>query len=231
MMIGPLKRYEIMNHEHQHSHGHSHEEPQNHGHSHGLVDESIIRSKEGVKAVSLSFGVLFVASMLQLLIFSFSDSVALLTDLIHNGGDALTAIPLGLAFFFKSKKGERWAGYGVVIVILISAVVALYEVINKFIHPSTPTHLWAIMIAGLIGVAGNEIAALIRWRAGKRLDSAALIADGNHARVDGIVSGGVVLSAILIMLGLPIADPIIGLVIVVLILRTTWESWVTIKRS
>ena len=230
MEHGDHKNHSDHPHDHyDHEHAHSHEGT--HGHSHGLVDESIVRSKEGVQAVSLSFLVLFIASMLQLFVYSFSGSVALLTDLIHNGGDALTAIPLGLAFFLQSKKGERWAGYSVVAVILISAVVALFEVIDKFVHPSTPSHLWAIMIAGLIGVAGNEIAALIRWRAGKHLDSPALIADGNHARVDGIVSAGVVLSAILIYLGLPIADPIIGLLIVVMILHATWESWQTIRKS
>lgn len=220
-------------HHHSHDHDdhdhHSHDEA--HGHTHGLVDPSIVRSKEGVKAVSISFAVLFIASMLQLFLFSMSGSVALLTDLIHNAGDALTAIPLGLAFYLQSKKGERWAGYCVVFVILVSAIIALVEVIDKFINPSTPTHLWALLLAGVIGVIGNEIAAVIRWRAGKRLNSPALIADGTHARADGIVSGGVILSTILIALGLPIADPIIGLIIVGLILRSTWQSWQTIKGS
>ncbi len=212
-----------------HDHGHNHDG--SHGHTHGLVDESIVRSKEGVRAVSLSFAVLFAASMVQLFVFSFSGSVALLTDLIHNGGDSLTAIPLGLAFFLRSKKGERWAGYTVVLFIFISAMVALFEVIDKFIHPSTPTHLWAILIAGVVGVVGNELAAVIRWRAGKHLDSPALIADGNHARADGIVSAGVILSSILIFVGFPIADPIIGLLITAMILHATWESWRTIKNS
>src|SRR5579884_554880 len=188
---------------HPHDHGHSHEG--GHGHRHGLVDESIIRSKEGVRAVSISFGVLLVTSLLQLIVFSYSGSVALLTDLIHNAGDSLTAIPLGLAFVLHSKTGERWAGYTIVLFILISAGLALREVINRFLHPSTPSHLWAILIAGVIGVAGNEMAAFIRWRAGKHLDSPALIADGNHARADGVVSAGVILSAILIYIGIPIA--------------------------
>ncbi len=212
-----------------HDHGHRHDGP--HGHTHGLVDESIVRSKEGVRAVSLSFAVLFATSMLQLFVFSFSGGIALLTDLIHNGGDALTAIPLGFAFFTQSKKGERWAGYAVVMFIFISAVIALFEVVNKLIHPSTPTHLWAILIAGVIGVAGNEIAAVIRWRAGKHLDSPALIADGNHARADGIVSAGVILSSILIFAGFPIADPIIGLLITAMILHAAWQSWQTIRSS
>ncbi len=212
---------------HDHHDDHHHE----HGHTHGLVDESIVRSSEGVKAVSLSLAVLLICALLQLWLYSSTKSVALLTDLIHNGGDALTAIPLGLAFYLKSKRGERWAGYFVVAIIFISAVIAIVQVIEKFIHPSTPTHLWALFVAGVIGIVGNEIAAVIRWRAGKRLNSPALIADGTHARADGIVSGGVIVSTIFIALGFPIADPIIGLIIVGLILRSTWQSWKTIRKS
>jgi cation diffusion facilitator family transporter len=218
-------------HDHNHSHPHEHSHDEKHGHMHGLVDPTIVRSKAGVKAVSISFAVLFIASLLQLLAYQQSGSVALLTDLIHNAGDAMTAIPLGLAFYLQSKKGERWAGYVVVAVIFISAVIALFQVIEKFIHPGTPTHLWALLLAGIVGVIGNEIAAVIRWRAGKKLHSPALIADGNHARADGLVSGGVILSTILIAIGFPIADPIIGLVIVVMILRSTWQSWQTIRGS
>jgi cation diffusion facilitator family transporter len=200
-------------------------------HMHGLVDPSIVRSKAGVKAVSLSFAVLFIAAILQFILYRLSHSVALLTDVIHNGGDALTAIPLAMAFILRSKKGELWAGYCVVAAILISALVALYQVIQKFIHPHTPTHLLALFAAGLVGIAGNEIAAVIRWHAGKKLDSAALIADANHAKADGYVSAGIIVSSILIAIGLPIADPIIGLVISALIFHSTWESWKTIHSS
>ena len=202
-----------------------------HDHSHGLVDPSIVRSRAGVRAVSLSLAVLLVTSVVQLAVFMLSGSVALLTDVIHNGGDALTAIPLGIAFFLRSRRGERWAGYVVVAVILASALLALYEVIDRFLHPQTPTHLWALFLAGIVGVIGNEVAAVIRWRAGKRLDSPALIADGIHARADGYVSAGIIASAAFIALGLPIADPIIGLVITGLILHSTWESWTTIRRG
>ncbi len=211
--------------EHHHHHNDSHE----HGHSHGLVDASIVRSKAGVKAVSLSFLVLFITAAIQAAVYLSGHSVALLADLIHNLGDALTAIPLGLAFFLRSKKGEFWAGYFVVVLIFISAVVALFEVIDRFLHPQTPTHLLAVFVAGLIGFAGNEIAAIIRYRAGKRLNSPALIADGNHARVDGLVSLGVVVGTIGVALGFPVADPLIGLAITLLILRITWQSWQTIK--
>lgn len=210
-----------------HDHGHHH----HHDHSHGLVDPSIVRSKAGVKAVSLSLAVLLAASLAQLVVFLQSGSVALLTDVIHNGGDALTAVPLGIAFVMRSRRGERWAGYCVVAVILASALLALVQVVERFLHPQTPTHLGALLVAGIIGVVGNEVAAVIRWRAGRRLDSPALIADGNHARADGYVSAGIIASTAFIAVGLPIADPIIGLLITGLILHSTWESWQTIRRG
>lgn len=208
-------------HPSEHSHGHAH--------SHGLVDPSIVRSRAGVKAVSLSLGVLLATAVAQALLYVVSDSVALLTDVIHNGGDALTALPLGAAFLLRSRRAERLAGYAVVLVILASAMLAMLQLVERLIHPQTPTHLWALLIAGLIGVAGNEVAAVIRWRAGRRLNSPALVADGNHARVDGYVSGGIVLSAVFIAVGLPIADPLIGLGISLLIVKATWESWRTIS--
>lgn len=222
-------QHDLDDHHHGHSQGHEHSE--GHGHSHGLVDPSIIRSKEGVRAVSLSLLVLMIGSLMQFSLYGLTHSVALLADVIHNAGDALTAIPLGLAFIYRNKKGEQWAGYFVVFVILISAVIALYQVINKLIHPQTPSHVWAIIIAGIIGVVANELAAVIRWRAGKKLNSPALIADGNHAKADGYVSFGVIIGAIFIAVGLPVADPIIGLVITGLILKSSWESYQTIKNA
>lgn len=209
---------------------HDHEDD-HHGHSHGLVDPSIVRSRAGVRAVSLSLVVLLVAAVAQLFVFLLSDSVALLTDVIHNGGDALTAIPLGIAFLLRNRRAELWAGYCIVAVVLGSAVLALVEVVLRFLHPQTPTHLWALLLAGIIGVVGNEVAAIVRWRAGRRLDSPALIADGNHARADGYVSAGIIASTVLIALGFPIADPIIGLIITALILHATWESWQTIRHG
>jgi cation diffusion facilitator family transporter len=217
-------------HPHPH-HGHDHAHDGGHGHSHGLVDPSIVRSHEGVRAVAASLAVLLVTALVQLLVFRLSGSVALLTDVIHNGGDALTALPLGAAFLLRSRTGERWAGYVVVAVILVSALIALEQVVEKLLHPQTPTHLWALVAAGLVGVIGNEVAAVIRWRAGRRLDSPALIADGHHARADGYVSAGIVVSAGFVALGLPVADPVIGLLITALILRATWQSWTTIRRG
>ena len=181
--------------------------------------------------MAVSLFVLGVAAGAQLAIFALSGSVALLADLIHNFGDALTAIPLGIAFFLRSVRGERFAGLAVVFAIFASACVALYVTITRFIHPQHLTHLWVLAAAGLIGFAGNELAAHVRLSAGRRLASAAMIADGKHARVDGFVSLGVVAAAAMVALGAPIADPIIGLAITLVILRVSWESWQTVRHA
>jgi cation diffusion facilitator family transporter len=208
--------------------GHLHDHADR-GHAHGLVDRSVIRSRAGLRAVSLSLGILTATALVQTAIYARTLSVALLADLIHNFGDAATAIPLGLAFFLRSVRGERLAGLAVVLAILASACVAFIQTVERFIDPRELSHLWWLAAAGVVGFLGNEIAARIRTRAGKRLNSAALIADGNHARVDGFVSLGVLLSAALVGLGLPIADPIIGLAITAVILDITRQSWRTIR--
>ena len=196
-----------------------------HGHSHGLVDRSIVRSREGVKAVALSLAILGLTAFAQLAIFMLTSSVALFADLVHNFGDALTAVPLGIAFYLRSFRAEKLAGLAVVLAILVSACVALYETIQRFIHPEDLTHLWVLAAAGVIGFVGNELAAQVRLRAGRRLSSPALVADGNHARTDGFVSLGVVASAILVATGLPRADPVVGLLITLVIFKITWDSW------
>ena len=201
-----------------------------HAHSHGLVDPSIVRSRAGVKAVLISLAVLGVAAAVQVVIFVVSGSVALLADLIHNAGDALTAIPVGAAFLLRSARAERWAGYAVVLAIFISACVALFETIQRLIHPEELSHLWALAGAGLIGFLGNELAARVRLHAGGRLRSPALVADGKHARVDGFVSLGVVASAALVAVGWEVGDPIVGLLITLVILKVTWDAWRTVRR-
>ena len=205
--------------------GHSHE----HGHSHGLVDPSIIRSRAGVRAVAASFGVLGATAAAQAVLFVLTDSVALLADLIHNVGDALTAVPLGIAFFLRSARGEKLAGLVVVLAIFVSACVALWQSIERLVHPQELSYLWVVAAAGALGFVGNEIAAQVRLRAGRRLSSPALIADGNHARTDGFVSLGVVASAIVVALGLERADPLIGLGITLVILKITWDSWQIVR--
>jgi cation diffusion facilitator family transporter len=213
-------------------HGHDHDEHEHeHDHSHGLVDRSVLRSRAGVKAVALSLLILGLTAGAQVALFTVSSSVALLADLIHNAGDALTAIPLGIAFFLRSVRGERLAGLAVVLAIFVSACVALFETVMRFVQPQHLTHLWVLAGAGAIGFVGNELAAQVRLSAGRRLASAALVADGRHARIDGFVSLGVVASAIVVGLGVQIADPIIGLLIVITILRITWDAWHEVRHA
>ncbi len=200
-----------------------------HGHSHGLVDRSITRSREGLKAVGISLGVLLLTSVAQGVVFLATGSVALLADLIHNFGDALTAVPLGVAFLMRSFVAEKRAGYFVVATIFISACIAAATAVERLINPQTLDHLGVLAAGGAIGFVGNEIAARIRLRAGKRLNSPALVADGNHARTDGLVSLAVVASAAVVAAGFEVGDPIIGLMITLVILRITWQSAQTIK--
>lgn len=217
-------------HDDDHHHHHDHSHGAAHGHTHGLVDPTIKRSREGLVAVGLSFLVLGLTAAAQLLVFVvLSDSVALLADMIHNVGDASTAIPLAVAFALRSARAERIAGLFVVLAIFVSACVAGYEAIDRLIHPQAPDHLLALAVAGAIGFAGNWVAAIIRSRAGKRLASPALVADGAHARADAYVSLAVIGSAAAVAVGLPIADPLIGLAITIVILRITWQSWNTIR--
>lgn len=202
-----------------------------HGHAHGLLDPSVERSREGIRAVLLSLFVLGLCAAAQTAVFLLSGSIALLADLIHNFGDASTAIPVGIAFALRSRRAERIAGLFVVAAIFVSACVAGYEAIQRLFNPQAPTHLVALAAGGLIGYAGNHVAAVIRTRAGRVLDSPALIADGNHARADAYVSLAVVASAIVVALGAPIADPLIGLGITFVILRITWQSWRTVRED
>ena len=229
-------RHGLWTHEHHHHGPHRHlrlpfrsgEQNHAHGHTHGRVDRSIVRSHAGVRAVSISLAILAITAALQAVVFVLSGSVALLADLIHNGGDALTAIPLAIAFLARSERGERWAGYAVVLTIFASASVAAFEAVERLIHPQHLGYLGALAVAGVIGFVGNELAARVRLRAGDRLDSPALVADGHHARVDGFVSLTVIASAAAAALGLTAADPLIGLAITAVILRITWQAWRTV---
>jgi cation diffusion facilitator family transporter len=207
---------------HKHEHGPD-------GHTHGLTDKSILRSKEGVQAVSWSLAVLLTTAVVQAYILSLTSSISLLADVIHNFGDALTAIPLAAAFLLRNRTAEKYAGFLVVAVIFVSAGITAFEAFKRLAHPQSLEHLYILIAAGIIGFIGNEIAAFIRLRAGKHLHSPALIADGDHARVDGIVSLSVIVSAMLVASGFQIADPIIGLLVTFAILHITWQSYKTIK--
>lgn len=218
---------------------HDHSRGQNggvgHGHTHGTVDSSLISTERGLWAVKWSFVGLLVTAVLQLGVVLISNSVALLADTIHNVGDATTAVPLGIAFLMARLKPtprfpygygrvEDLAGGAVVAMILASAAVAGYEAIDRFYHPQAVSHLWAVAAASLIGFVGNESVAMFRIRVGKEIGSAALVADGYHARTDGLTSLSVLFGAIGIWLGFPLADPIIGLLITAAILGIVWES-------
>ncbi|WP_158810917.1 cation diffusion facilitator family transporter [Beijerinckia sp. L45] len=216
-------------------HGHSHDEGKGHGHTHGVIDPSIASSEEGISAIKWSFAILAVTALLQFIVVVVSGSVALLADMIHNVGDATTAIPLWFAFMLARRKPSKTFTYGlgraedlagimIVLIILFSAVVAGYEAISRLLHPEPVQQLDWLAAAGVIGFLGNEIVAVFRIRVGRRMNSAALIADGYHARTDGLTSLAVVLGALGVWMGFPLADPIIGLIITVAIFGIVWQS-------
>ena len=227
----------MSNQEHTGTHNHAH--PSHHGngheHTHGIIDPTLITSERGIWAVKWSLVGLAITAILQMVIVILSGSVALLADTIHNLGDAMTAIPLWIAFALARRKPsprftygygrvEDVAGVFVVLIILLSAVIAGYESINRLFDPQPVQFLGAVAAAAIIGFLGNEAVAVFRIRVGKEIESAALIADGYHARVDGLTSLGVLAGAIGVWLGFPLADPIAGLLITVAILRIVWEA-------
>ena len=235
--------------QHAHARGHSH-----HGHDHagsGLggkvkaalrevfaphshdasdsIDDALESSAAGIRSVKISLVALGVTAMAQIVIVAISGSVALLADTIHNFSDALTAIPLWIAFVLGRRAATRRYTYGfgrvedlaglfVIAMIALSAAVAGYESVRRLFNPVAVEHLGWVAAAGLIGFIGNELVAIYRIRVGRRIGSAALVADGLHARTDGFTSLAVLLGAGGIALGFPLADPIIGILITIAIL-------------
>ncbi|MBI5180259.1 MAG: cation transporter [Nitrospirae bacterium] len=215
-----------------HEHNHRHDA---HVHTHGAIDPSLFTTQRGIWAVKWSFLGLFATALFQVVIVLFTGSVALLADTIHNIGDAATAIPLWIAFTLaRWKPNKRFtygfgrvedlAGVAVVLTILFSAIIAGYESIDRLFHPQTVGYLGWVIIASVIGFLGNEVVAIFRIKVGKEIGSAALIADGHHARVDGLTSLAVLFGAVGVWLGYPLADPIVGFLITVAIFRIVWES-------
>jgi len=234
-------------HEHEHhDHGHEHgEDRHEHGrglwsrvshvvkpHSHDAadsIDSALESSAEGIRALKLSLAVLFLTAVAQAVVVAFTGSTALLADTIHNFSDALTAVPLWIAFVVGRRASNRRYTYGygraedlagvfVVLMIAASAVVAGYESVRRLIDGTEIGHPWVVVLAGIIGFAGNELVAQFRISVGRRIGSAALVADGLHARTDGFTSLAVVAGAIGVLLGFPLADPIVGILITLAIL-------------
>ncbi|MBN8990587.1 MAG: cation transporter [Rhizobiales bacterium] len=215
--------------------GHGPDDSKGHGHTHGSIDPTIATTTRGIWAIKWSFIVLAVTSALQLVVVVISGSVALLADTIHNVGDAVTAIPLWIAFVLARRKpsktftyglgrAEDLAGVAIVAIILFSAVFAGYEAVDRLIHPQSIDFIPWVVAAGIIGFLGNEAVAVFRIRVGREINSAALIADGYHARTDGFTSLAVVFGAIGVWLGFPLADPIVGLLITIAIFGIVWQS-------
>jgi cation diffusion facilitator family transporter len=216
-------------------HDHGHGDHGGHGHTHGVMDPTIATTERGIWAIKWSFIGLAITAVAQMVVVWLSGSVALLADTIHNVGDASTAIPLYVAFWFARRKPtERYTyGYGrvedlagavVVGLILFSAIVAGWQAVDRLLNPQEISFLGAVAVAGIVGFLGNEVVAVFRIRVGREIKSAALVADGYHARVDGLTSLAVVLGAVGVWLGFPLADPIVGLVITVMIFGIVWQS-------
>lgn len=214
-----------------HAYGHGH----GHDHTHGVIDATIVGTDRGIWAIKWSFVILIVTGLMQVAVVALSGSVALLADTIHNFADATTAIPLWVAFTLARRKPSRMFPYGlgrtedlagilIVLIILFSALVAGYEAITRLIQPHSVTNLGWLTAAGVIGFVGNEIVAVLRIRVGREMNSAALIADGYHARTDGLTSLAVVAGAVGVWLGFPLADPIVGLLITIAIFGIVWQS-------
>lgn len=213
-----------------HRHGHS-----DHGHLHGVVDPAIATTARGLRTITWSCIALLVTAVLQLGVVGLSGSVALLADTLHNFGDAATALPLWVAFTLRRWQPTRRLPYGygrvedlagmaIVLIIAGTAVMVLSESVARLFHPQPVSYLWAVLIASVIGFAGNEGVAIFRIRVGNAIGSAALVADGYHARLDGWTSLAVLVGALGVWLGYPLADPVVGLLITAAICGLAWQA-------
>lgn len=232
----PHDKSHIRNHEgHPHDHSHGEGGDGGHSHAHGVVDPSILTSDRGIWAIKWSMVGLFATALMQVVVVWLSGSVALLADTIHNFADAATAVPLWIAFALSRwKPNQRFtygygrvedlAGMSIVAIIALSAAFAGYAAVERLLHPEPVSYLWAVVAASIIGFLGNEGVALFRIKVGKEISSAALIADGYHARVDGLTSLAVLFGAVGVWFGYPLADPIVGLLITLAIVQIVWQS-------
>jgi cation diffusion facilitator family transporter len=208
-------------------------------HLHGVVDPVYLGTARGLYALKWSFAILTAGAILQLAVVMLSGSVALLADMIHNLVDACTALPLAVAFFAARRRPttrfthgygrlEDMAGVAIILVILASAIAIGFEAALRLMHPRPVVMLPAVAGAGLVGFVANEAVAKLRIGMGREIHSAALVADGHHARADGLASLAVTAGAGAVKLGYPVADPIIGLAIAAMIIAVVWQSAVTV---
>ncbi len=249
-------------HRHDHGHGHGHGDGHDHGHDHGhgsgsiwsgfkhgvselfgthshdhadSIDTALESSERGIRALVISFTGLMVTAVIQAGIIFFTGSVALIADTIHNFSDALTAVPLFIAFrlgrraatrryTYGYRRAEDVAGLFIVMMILLSAIIAIWESVERLFNPRELDHLGILFAAGVIGFLGNELVAVYRIRVGRQIGSAALVADGRHARADGFTSLAVAASAVGVWLGFERADPIAGIIVGIIILRILWSA-------
>ncbi len=220
---------------HNHGQSHNHDHHHHHHHDHVGIDASILENRAAIKVLFISLIGLFTTAAIQAVIVGISSSTALMADAIHNFADALTSIPLWLAFWLSSRpatkrfsyglnRSEDIAGLAILFVIFASGLVAGYESIVRLIHGTPPTHLIATGFAAIVGFLGNELAAVYRIRMGKRMGSAALIADGQHAKIDGFTSLAVLLGVAGTYFGYRMVDPIVGLLITLMILWILKDS-------
>jgi cation diffusion facilitator family transporter len=213
-----------------------------HSHDHAdSVDDALAASLEGVRAIKVSLVALLVTAVLQLAVVAVSGSVALLADTVHNFSDALTSVPLWVAFVLGRRAASRGFTYGlgraedvagvfIVVMIAASAVLVGWESVRRLVDPAPISHVGWVAAAGVVGFIGNELVAVYRIRVGRRIGSAALVADGLHARTDGLTSLAVVVGAAGVALGLPLADPLVGLAITVMILLVLRSAVVEVGR-
>lgn len=210
------------------------EETRDH-HIHAPADPALLATEKGIRAVKLSFLALAATALFQVAVVIFSGSVALLADTVHNLGDAATALPLWVAFrlgrlpptksfTYGYGRAEDLAGLAIVLVIVAGAVFTGYESLMRLYHPQPVGLLWAVALASIIGFAGNEAVAVYRMKVGREINSAALVADGLHARSDGLTSLAVLFGAAGVWAGYPRADPLVGLIITAVILHIGWGS-------
>ncbi|HEX6482106.1 MAG TPA: cation diffusion facilitator family transporter [Ktedonobacteraceae bacterium] len=221
-------------HEHEDEHGHSHEQDE-HEHEHGKVDADLYGNQAGLRAVQISTAGMFLVAAIQFAIAAIGGSAGLFADALHNLGDVFTTVALWIAFLISSRtanqrytygyyRAEDLAGIFIVLVIIGSAVAGAVESILKLTHGNVPSHIYLSMAAALVGVAGNELLAQYKISVGKRINSVPLIADGQHSRIDGLTSLAAFLGLVGVLLGFPLADPIAGLLITVVIATVVYST-------